>query len=175
MITTAVRNMIRRIVIGYRIFKAVDKVSHLKSGKNLIIGPNSLIYPVRHMSFGDNVFIGRNVTISASQSGRSPIRIGNDVMIAQRCMIIGGNHGMQRTDIPMNSQGEGRQGAIEIGDDVWIGAGTIILSPVTIGRGSVIGAGSVVTKAIPEYSVAVGNPARVIKSRLAVPSTSLRT
>jgi serine acetyltransferase len=57
------------------------------------------------------------------------------------------------------------KGEISIEDDVWIGSGAIVLSGVTIGRGSVVGAGSVVTKSIPPYSVAVGNPARVVKRR----------
>ena len=65
----------------------------------------------------------------------------------------------------MNQQGEGKQGAIIIEDDVWIGAGSIILTGVTISKGSVIGAGSVVAKSIPEYSIAVGNPAKVIHRR----------
>ncbi|VVS91972.1 DapH/DapD/GlmU-related protein [Desulfoluna spongiiphila] len=62
-------------------------------------------------------------------------------------------------------QGEGKQGAITIEDDVWIGAGAIILAGVTVGKGCVIGAGSVVTKDVPEYCVAAGNPARVVKQR----------
>jgi maltose O-acetyltransferase len=160
------RGLIRRIVVWYRILRAVDNVFQLKCGKNFFVGGGSLVYPVRHMVFGKNVFIGRNVTISTSESGKSPVYIGRDVMIAQRCMIIGGNHEIERTDIPMNLQGEGKQGAIVVGDDVWIGAGTIVLGPVTIGRGCVIGAGSVVTKDLPDYSVAVGNPARVIRNRL---------
>ena len=54
---------------------------------------------------------------------------------------------------------------VRIEDDVWVGAGAIILRGVVIGRGSVIGAGSVVTRSVPEYSIAVGNPARVVKAR----------
>ena len=57
------------------------------------------------------------------------------------------------------------EGKIKIEDDVWIGSNVIILPNINIGKGSIIGAGSVVTKNIPEYSVAVGVPARVIKNR----------
>lgn len=57
------------------------------------------------------------------------------------------------------------KGSIKIEDDVWIGANSVILSGVTIGRGSIIGAGSIVTKNVPRYSIAAGNPAKVIKSR----------
>lgn len=159
-------NLLKKIIRYIRILRACDNVSSLKRGKNFLVGPNCQVYPCRYISFGDNSFLGRNVTISTSASGRSPIVIGNDVMLAERVMIIGGNHEISRTDIPMNRQGEGKQGSIVIEDDVWIGAGSIILSGVTIGKGSVVGAGAIVTKSIPKYSIAVGNPARVIKNRI---------
>jgi len=59
----------------------------------------------------------------------------------------------------------GSDGRVVIEDDTWIGANTLILKNVRIGEGSIIGAGSVVTKDIPPYSIAVGNPAKVIKQR----------
>jgi len=86
-------------------------------------------------------------------------------MIAERVMIIGGNHEFSRLDIPMDMQGEGKQGKIVIEDDVWIGAGSIILTGITIGEGSIIGAGSIVTKSIQPYSIVAGNPAKVIRMR----------
>jgi acetyltransferase-like isoleucine patch superfamily enzyme len=157
--------IIREFIRWIRIIKSCDKYRYLRKGTNLIIGPNSYLYPTKHIIIGNNVFIGRNVTISTSSSGRSPISLGHDIMLAERVMIIGGNHDFSRVDIPINKQGEGKQGAILLEDDVWVGAGSIILSGVTIGKGTVIGAGSVVSKSIPEYSIAVGNPAKVIKSR----------
>ena len=75
------------------------------------------------------------------------------------------NHNFSRTDIPMNQQGNSPARPIVIGDDVWIGANVIILPGVSIGKGCVIGAGSVVTKSVPEYSVVAGNPAKIIKNR----------
>lgn len=140
-------------------FKGVD------SGVNLVIAPGVKIYPSKFVKIGNNVMIGRDVIISTSKSGRSPIFIGDDVMIAHRSLIIGGNHEHSRTDIPMNNQGEGIQGAINIENDVWIGAGCTVLTGVTIGEGSIIGSGSIVTKNIPKYSVAIGSPAKVIKNR----------
>lgn len=159
------KNLLKKFIRYIRFFLACDNINSLKRGKNLIVGPNCKLYPCKYISIGNNLFVGRNVTISTSESGRSPIKIGNDVMLAERVMIIGGNHEILRTDIPINEQGEGKQGEIIIEDDVWIGAGSIILTGITIGKGTVIGAGSVVTKSIPEYSIAVGNPVRVIKNR----------
>ena len=75
------------------------------------------------------------------------------------------NHKTNRTDIPMREQGMTEIMPIVIEDDVWIGARVVVLPGCTIGRGSVIGACSVVSKSIPPYSVAVGSPARVVKCR----------
>lgn len=79
--------------------------------------------------------------------------------------MIASNHSIERSqNISAQPWDEQRIG-ITLGDDVWIGANSVILPGVTIGRGAVIGAGAVVTKDIPEYAIAVGNPARVIKYR----------
>ena len=155
---------IKKIFRFFRLMKTTNFKS-LTKGKNLIVGPGSKIYPSKFITFGENVMIGKDVVISTSKSGGSPISIGNNVMIAQRNLIIGGNHEYSKVEIPMNQQGEGAQGAIVIGNDVWVGAGCIILTGVKVGDGCIIGAGSIVTKDLPPYSIAVGNPARVIKNR----------
>src|SRR5690606_30062045 len=92
------------------------------------------------------------------------VEIGNNVRIAHGCSIVSENHGIDRTDVPIYKQKK-VPGQIVIGDDVWLGAGVRILKDVKVGHGSVIGAGSVVNKDIPPYSVAVGVPARVIRYR----------
>lgn len=157
---------LKKAIRSWRCLLAVNNILTLQKGQNFVVSKGAYINPTKHIKFGDNVFIGRYVSITTANSGLSPISIGNDVMIAERCMIIGGNHQFARTDIPIHQQGEGKQGAIIIGNDVWIGAATIILSDVVIGEGAVIGAGSLVTKDIPPYCVAVGNPAKVIKKRI---------
>jgi acetyltransferase-like isoleucine patch superfamily enzyme len=156
---------LRKVVRFVRFIRACDNILNLKYGTNFIIGSNCLIYPCKFIKIGDNTAIGRNVTISTSESGRSPIRIGSNVMIAERVMIIGGNHEFSRVDIPMEKQGEGKQGSIIIEDDVWIGAGSIILTGSTIGKGTIIGAGSIVTKSIEPFSIVAGNPAKLIRKR----------
>jgi acetyltransferase-like isoleucine patch superfamily enzyme len=94
----------------------------------------------------------------------APIRIGDRVEIAARCAFFSYDHGMVAgqpiVDQPLTSKGE-----ISIGDEAWLGYGVIVLSGVRIGKGAVIGAGSVVTHDVPDGAVATGVPARVIKMR----------
>ena len=86
-------------------------------------------------------------------------------MIGPRCIIYTRNHAFERTDIPMFRQGMSETKPVVINDDVWIGARVTILPGVTVGKGAIIGAGSVVTKNIPEYAIVGGISAKVIKFR----------
>jgi acetyltransferase-like isoleucine patch superfamily enzyme len=110
---------------------------------------------------GDRTDVGCNCIFS-SVSG---IEIGNSTLIAGHCYIGGGRYRSDRLDIPIMDQGSYSEGPVIIGEDVWLGAGVIVLDGVRVGRGSIIGAGAVVTREIPEYSLAVGVPARVIGTR----------
>ncbi|NEQ84957.1 MAG: maltose O-acetyltransferase [Moorea sp. SIO2I5] len=85
--------------------------------------------------------------------------------MAGNCYIGGGRYLSDRLDIPMMEQGVYSKGPVVIGDDVWLGAGAIVLDGVRIGKGCIIGAGAVVTKDLPDYAVAIGVPARVIRMR----------
>jgi acetyltransferase-like isoleucine patch superfamily enzyme len=110
--------------------------------------------------------IGSYCTVNrfAILAGHGGLEIGNNVLISPNVIINPQNHIFDNPNIPIWKQGISKEG-IRIEDDVWIGAGAIILDGVTISRGSIIGAGAVVTKNISAYSVAVGVPARVIKKR----------
>lgn len=108
---------------------------------------------------GDNSGIGINAQIS------SYVSIGKDVMMGPECMMYTSNHGMERIDIPMWRQPFSEPEPIIIEDDVWIGSRVIILPGVCIGKGSIIGAGAVVTKSIEPYSIVGGNPAKLIRKR----------
>ncbi|MGL4979512.1 MAG: DapH/DapD/GlmU-related protein [Plesiomonas sp.] len=94
------------------------------------------------------------------------ITIGDDVLIASKVFITDHNHGSFPSEheiliVPIKRKLTSKP--VRIGDRVWLGEGVLVLPGVTIGTGSIVGAGAVVTKNIPEYSIAVGNPAQVIK------------
>ena len=159
----------------------------IRIGKNCLIGDNCLLEAKTDgsISIGDDVSIGRgclircglgsieigNNTRIAAYSHISAIgatvKLGRNVLVASYCCIIGDSSpNVSLADVPMICQSTTNSKGIVIGEDIWLGAGVSVLDGVNIRTGSVIGAGSVVTKDIPEYSIAVGVPARVIKSRI---------
>ena len=97
--------------------------------------------------------------------GNGDIRIGDGVLIAGHTSINTVSHHAERVDIPISEQGT-EIAPVVIHDDVWIGLNAVILQGVTIGRGAIIGAGAVVTRDIPAWSVVCGVPAKVVRSRL---------
>jgi acetyltransferase-like isoleucine patch superfamily enzyme len=109
-----------------------------------------------------HVIIGNESRIGMSNVIIGPVTIGNAVIFAQNIVMSGLNHSYEDITLPISKQKESTA-LIIIEDECWIGANAVITAGVTIGKHSVIAAGSVVTKNIPPYSVAVGNPARVIK------------
>jgi len=115
---------------------------------------------------GENVFIATNCTIGAAN-------IGNNCLISANVDILSGRrqHGHSDSSKPMNEQGSDIQ-MVNIGDDTWIGNSSIIMA--NVGKHCIIGAGSVVVKDVPDYSVAVGNPARVIKNRMEDATTGIK-
>jgi maltose O-acetyltransferase len=114
---------------------------------------------------GKGISVGERSGIGVNCSIRGPLSIGKYVMMGPDVVILSRNHAIDRVDIPMCLQGDAAAKKVNIGDDVWIGTRAIILPGVTIGRGSVVGAGAVVTKDVPEYAIVAGNPARLIRFR----------
>ena len=169
------------------------KIGVLKNKKFALFGVNSVIEkPYLQLSGLNGISIGDDVTIlkncrfavygnitkpsiivgnrcyiafgfTALSTANSKIEIGNDVLFASNVLITSENHGIDpETSIPyMNQELTGNE--VSIGDGCWIGEKVIILPGVKIGKKCVIGAGSVVTKSVPDFSIAVGNPAKVIK------------
>ncbi len=136
-------------------------------GGSVSIGPGSHIHDYAMlMTYGGDIRLGANCTVNpfCVLYGHGGLTIGNDVRIATHCVFIPANHNFDDVTKPIRQQAETRVGIV-IEDDVWIGAGVRVMDGVRIGGGSVIGAGAVVTKSIPQNSVAVGVPARVVGQR----------
>lgn len=138
-------------------------------GGQLRIGARSAISPRAvvqgQVTIGDDSSVQTD-TIIVGYGAEGAVTIGNCVRIAPQVMMIAANHVFADPDTPIMHQGMDAA-PIVIEDDVWIAGKVMLTAGVRIGKGSVIGAGSVVTKDIPPYSIAVGIPARVIKSRKA--------
>ena len=138
-------------------------------GKNFTTGVGLRIDCV---SADAELIIGNDVQINdyCHIGVKDRVRIGNNVLIASKVMIIDHNHGLiaqscecSRPDVPPILRPL-ESSEILISDNVWIGEGVLLLPGVSIGSGTIVGAGSVVTKDIPANSLAVGNPAKVIKN-----------
>ena len=109
-----------------------------------------------------NVIIGDRTKIGLSNTIIGPVIIGNDIRLAQNITLSGLNHNYEDISVPIHVQGVSTS-PIVIEDNSWIGANVVVVAGVTIGKHCIVAAGSIVTKDIPPYSVAVGNPARVLK------------
>jgi len=157
-----------RVFLGERVF----------IGENVFfdIGPKA-----DSIRIGDDSHISRGVTVRTQKGairigekvnigsgsflyGYGDIEIGDFCLLANHVELITGDHRGDNLDQPMRFQGRDAN-RISLKEDVWVGVRAIILGGVTIGRGAIIGAGAVVTRDIPEYAVAVGVPARVIRIR----------
>lgn len=106
------------------------------------------------MRFGDRVFIGRGCEFNI----RYGLTVGDDSLIASGCIFIDHDHGRDLTTKTINTECPG--GPISVGTGVWIGARAVVLKGVSIGNHAVIGAGSVVTKSVPDFEVWAGVPAK---------------
>jgi virginiamycin A acetyltransferase len=122
--------------------------------------------------FAGQVKVGYGTTIGSNNYLVGPIEIGNYCQLGAAVGIYGRDHRVNHVTMYFNQNlFEGRLerhsivSEVRIGHDVWIGHGAVILKGVEIGNGAVIGAGAIVTKNVPEYAIAVGNPARVLRKR----------
>lgn len=128
------------------------------SGKNINVERGA------DFGLGKSISIGHNSGLGINCNVRGPLKIGCDVMMGPNVRIITHTHNYDRTDIPMREQG-GKVQKVNIGNDVWIGAGVIILPGISIGNGAIIGAGAVVAKDVPDFAIVGGVPAKIIKLR----------
>ena len=146
-------------------------IKHIKSfilhNLNHRISKTSNINRKAYIGKGCDIDIGDNSSLGENfQMHNVKLTLGSDIMIAKDVLIMGGGHNYEQIDIPMRMQGHIGKTSLTIEDDVWIGARVLILAKnYRIGRGAIIGAGSVVTKEIPPYAIVAGNPARILKYR----------
>ena len=146
------------INIGQKQIRALcGKLILEKCGKNINIE--------RKAVFSIKVQLGNNSGIGVNASLGGTVIIGDNVMMGPNCTIYTSNHRTNDLTIPMCKLGHDAEKPVIIGDDVWIGGNVIILPGVHIGCHSIIGAGSVVTKNVPDYALFAGNPATLKKMR----------
>ncbi|MEM1445434.1 MAG: acyltransferase [Planctomycetota bacterium] len=182
----------RNVVIGRGV--TVRHPHRIRLGDNVVIDDHAVLDAKGSqdvaIDLGADTVIGRNTVLSCksmgSNSGKfvlaervniscnctliseTEFTIGTKVLIAGHCyMIAGGNHGTDRVDIPILDQPMIEKGGVHIEDHAWLGANVTVLDGVTIGRDSVVAAGAVVTKSVPEFTIAGGVPAKVLKERQA--------
>lgn len=134
-----------------------------KIGKHSKIHSTVILRQAGNIEIGEHCLINHNNVLQGGK-GDAKIKIGNYVHTGANVMMIAFNHGFYTREVPTIQQ-DYEEADIVIGDDVWIGGGAIILTGVTIGKGAIIAAGAVVNKDIPEYAIAGGIPAKVIKYR----------
>ena len=141
------RNGGGKIELGDRV--EIYRDSTFETGKNgeIIIGSESSIHPGCHI-----------------YSYAQPIIIGKGVMIAANCALYSYNHSIERGKT-IREQGIQSEGPIVIGDEAWLGVMVTVLDGVTIGKGAVVAAGSVVTRDVPDYAVVAGVPAKILQMR----------
>lgn len=171
-------------------FTIVRHPHRIHLGNKVVISENCIL-DARHdeceevIKIGDNVILSNNVMLSCKNGtvqigqycGIGPqtiiqstnhcnISIGSDVVIGSQCYIVGGgNYHIDRLDTPMWRQGIQDDGGVQLQDDIWIGSQVTILGGVTMGSGSVAGASSLINKSVPDHSINVGVPAKIVKSR----------
>lgn len=136
-----------KIELGDRVEIYRDSTLETGCGGEIIIGSESSIHPGCHI-----------------YSYEQPIIIGKGIMIAANCALYSYNHSIEKGKT-IREQGFTSAGPIVIGDEAWLGVMVTILDGVTIGKGAVVAAGSVVTSDIPDYAVAAGVPAKVLRMR----------
>ena len=179
--------------MGFIAPSAVVYHSDLHLGKNVFVGDRVTIYQAKDggpIRLGDRICIYRDGILETgyggslsigNSSGIHPrcqfnaylgsIHIGSGVDIAPNCAFYAYDHGFA-PDRTIREQPLETKGDIIVGDHAWLGVGVIVLSGVRIGKGAVIGAGSVVTNDVPDNAIAVGSPARIVKMRSDIASNS---
>jgi maltose O-acetyltransferase len=159
------RHAAQRLLARYNATEPDDAAGRLALLKQLFgaVGDNPDIQPRFHCDYGYNIRLGRNCFINYNCVflDCAAIEIGDDLQMAPAVQLYTATHPLDRAQ---RAAGWEMAKPIRIGNGVWIGGGAIVLPGVTIGDGCVVGAGAVVTRDLPAGSLAVGNPARIVRS-----------
>lgn len=162
-------------------------------GRNAVVQPPVRISGERRIAVGDEVFIGAGSwlqVLDASGEGVAlrigegssfaggcvlsaalSVTVGRSVLVARNVYVADHSHAFEDLDRPVLAQGITRVEPVEIGDGAWLGENVVVGPGVRIGRGAVIGANAVVLADVPDYAVAVGVPARVVRTLSGAPET----
>ena len=173
----------RNVVFGQNV--VLRHPHKIRLGDNVVVDDNCLLDAKGESNngivIGSGVFIGRNTILSCKNGdiaiedganigfncelfSASRVRIGRDTLLAAYCYVIGGDHDFTDPGRAVLEQGRRSQG-VDIGEGAWLGAGAKVLDGVTIGNRAIVGAAAVVRDVVPEASIAVGIPARIVGHR----------
>lgn len=177
----------RKVVFGRNV--TIRHPHRIKFGDNVIIDDNAVLdgkgESETTIEIGSGSIVGRNsilsckggsirladkvnISVNCTLISETLLSIGENVLIAGHCYLIaGGNHGLERTDIPILDQPLIEKGGINIKEHCWLGANVTVLDGVTFGRDSVAAAGSVVNKSVNEYCIVGGIPSKLLRDRKA--------
>jgi acetyltransferase-like isoleucine patch superfamily enzyme len=153
--------------LGNQVYVSALSKNGIHFGDNVSIGAFSRVIVCTSLNdIGDKIVIGSNVGIGefAYLGGAGGLKIGDECIVGQYLSCHPENHNYEKTSIAIRHQGVSRKG-IDIGKNCWIGSKVTILDGVKIGAGSIIAAGSIVTKSFNENSIIGGVPAKLLKTR----------
>lgn len=152
-----------------RVQKAYSVRPGVSLGEDVHVGAGTKFEASGQLTIGNDCYFGKNCTIEVNGT------IGNHVLVANNVGIVGRHDhdisaigvGIRRAPHVADEdyQGPGKHDQVTIGDDVWLGYGAIVLSPVTIGRGAIVAAGALVVKDVAAYDIVGGSPAAVLGRR----------
>jgi len=149
-------------LLHYNHYTHVGEIGKLTTGRGVRFAPNVSFANSERITIGDRTRIGARCHIWAGEID-GEIRIGSDSNFGPMCFLTASNYGVEKGTLFLDQPKHDAN--IEIGNDVWLGTGVVVLAGVKIGDGSIVAAGAVVTKDIPAGVIAGGIPARVLRER----------
>lgn len=159
--------VVRRLVRQLRYYKLrLTTGAELTLGRNVVFGSGCRLLAPNFVRFGDNVSIGREFHVEQN------LIVGNDVLISSNVSIVGNDHPFDDPTTTVFFASRAPAATVVMEGDNLIGFGTTIVGSVTLGRGCIVGARSLVTRSLPPNTVCVGSPAKVVRHRYSRDSDS---